>query len=155
MLHAPLTHKQHLETQAWVSYPTLFLLRTMVLILISVSSHLTANCSSASWRSSPDQANKTPSFKKSKDEILRPTKRTSSTTVQHLNILSIRIMTRIVTSCSRDRSKSGLLLTIQTRHSPWPATTSQTPHNLKAPPFSKSTKHMVGKTPTPWISSRE
>lgn len=85
---------------------TLFQLRTIssdleLLILIPTSSHLVANCSSASTRPPPDETKKTISLVKSRNKILRMLKWKISTTWLHLEILSTKIMNRI---CDKGQS---------------------------------------------------
>ncbi|KAK0150588.1 hypothetical protein N1851_008312 [Merluccius polli] len=69
-----------------------------VLILIPAALHSAANRASESWRSRSDGANRTTSSAKSSDPILRSPNRTPSTPWLRLEILSIKIMNRIVTA---------------------------------------------------------
>uniref|UniRef100_A0A3Q0S721 Uncharacterized protein n=1 Tax=Amphilophus citrinellus TaxID=61819 RepID=A0A3Q0S721_AMPCI len=59
------------------------------------ASHSAANRSTVSWRPPPDEANRTASSAKSRDETLRPPRKKPSATWLRLEILSIKIMNRI------------------------------------------------------------
>uniref|UniRef100_A0A3P9C4G3 Histone H1 n=1 Tax=Maylandia zebra TaxID=106582 RepID=A0A3P9C4G3_9CICH len=136
-----------------------------VLILIPAASHSAANRSSVSWRPSPDEANRTTSSAKIRDEILRPPKRKPSATWLRLEILSIKIMNRTGDKGQPWRgpsptgNESDLLPAMRTKllqrlyrdrmarsngpDTPYSRNTShRTPRGTRSNAFSKSTKHM-------------
>lgn len=83
------------QTSPATSSSNLSISRSLLLSLMNkTSSYLN---SSTSWRSLLSEANKTTSSAKSRHRILRPLNSTTSTPWLRLQILSIKILTRIVT----------------------------------------------------------
>ena len=66
-----------------------------VLVFIPAPSHSAANRSSESWRSRPDEANRTTSSAKSRDPILKSPNQTPSTPWLRLEIMSLEVMNKM------------------------------------------------------------